>query len=143
MQLPVGGSDSELEERIIQHLAAAAAMGRAHHIARREGQRNRSTAQGRPQVLFFSTHPNAPSVGPVSAMLGQRGEVNEQASAVNPDSTSVPLAAGEDPSQQVPPLVQAEQVPESASGNNVIVDNRPGLSYRYCLRSTLVPIYSD
>ncbi|KAJ8465498.1 hypothetical protein OPV22_028050 [Ensete ventricosum] len=36
--LPVGGSDADLEERIIQHLAAAAAMGRAHHIARREGR---------------------------------------------------------------------------------------------------------
>ncbi|XP_052726322.1 E3 ubiquitin-protein ligase RHF2A isoform X5 [Vigna angularis] len=44
--LPVGASDADLEERIIQHLAAAAAMGRARHIARREGQRNRSSAQG-------------------------------------------------------------------------------------------------
>ncbi|KAJ6853575.1 E3 ubiquitin-protein ligase RHF2A-like [Iris pallida] len=40
--LPVGTNEAELEERIIQHLAAAAAMGRAHHIARREGQRGRS-----------------------------------------------------------------------------------------------------
>ncbi|CAI9785826.1 unnamed protein product [Fraxinus pennsylvanica] len=34
--LPVSASDSELEERIIQHLAAAAAMGRARQLARRE-----------------------------------------------------------------------------------------------------------
>ncbi|KAA8550122.1 hypothetical protein F0562_001806 [Nyssa sinensis] len=39
--LPVSATDSELEERIIQHLAAAAAMGRARRIARREGQRSR------------------------------------------------------------------------------------------------------
>ncbi|KAJ8630921.1 hypothetical protein MRB53_024244 [Persea americana] len=128
--LPVGGSDSELEERIIQHLAAAAAMGRAHHIARRDGQRNRSTAQGRPQFLVFSTHPNAPSVGPVSAMLGQRGGENEQASVVTPDTTSVP-PAGEDHSQQLTPLppAQLEQVQPSASGDNVVGDNRPGLSH--------------
>lgn len=43
MQLPVGANSAELEERIIQHLAAAAAMGRAHHISRREGQRIRSS----------------------------------------------------------------------------------------------------
>lgn len=43
MQLPVGANSAELEERIIQHLAAAAAMGRAHHIGRREGQRIRSS----------------------------------------------------------------------------------------------------
>jgi len=46
MQFPVGANDAELEERMIQHLAAAAAMGR-RHFARREGQRNRSSAQGR------------------------------------------------------------------------------------------------
>ncbi|XP_020552473.1 E3 ubiquitin-protein ligase RHF2A-like isoform X2 [Sesamum indicum] len=43
--LPVNASESELEERIIQHLAAAAAMGRARQLARREGQRNRSSTQ--------------------------------------------------------------------------------------------------
>ncbi|KAK9079240.1 hypothetical protein SSX86_000910 [Deinandra increscens subsp. villosa] len=39
--LPVGFNGSELEDRIIQHLAAAAAMGRAYHVSRREGSRNR------------------------------------------------------------------------------------------------------
>ncbi|KAG5243863.1 E3 ubiquitin-protein ligase RHF2A [Salix suchowensis] len=37
LQLPVGVSDSELEERIIQHLAAAA-IGRTHHLGRRKGR---------------------------------------------------------------------------------------------------------
>ena len=45
MQFPVGANDAELEERMIQHLAAAAAMGQ-RHFARKEGQRNRLPAQG-------------------------------------------------------------------------------------------------
>jgi E3 ubiquitin-protein ligase RHF len=45
MQFPVGANDAELEERMIQHLAAAAAMGQ-RHFARREGQQNRLPAQG-------------------------------------------------------------------------------------------------
>ncbi|CAH1452266.1 unnamed protein product [Lactuca virosa] len=47
--LPVGVNDSELEDRIIQHLAAAAAMGRARHVGRRDGSRNRSTDPGQGQ----------------------------------------------------------------------------------------------
>ncbi|KAL3626989.1 hypothetical protein CASFOL_029202 [Castilleja foliolosa] len=59
--LPVNPTESELEERIIQHLAAAATMGRARQIARREGQRNRSSTQGRPHFLVFSTQSNGAS----------------------------------------------------------------------------------
>ena len=56
--LPVGVDNSEIEERIIQHLAAAAAMGRA----RREGHRSRSSTQGHhPQPRVFSPHPPMPS----------------------------------------------------------------------------------
>lgn len=62
IQLPAGATESELEERIIQHLAAAAAMGRARHMARREG-RNRSSGQGRPHYLVFSTQPDGTSIG--------------------------------------------------------------------------------
>nr|CAB3491811.1 unnamed protein product [Digitaria exilis] len=61
--LPVVGNDAELEERILQHLAAAAAMGRAHHLGRRDGHRGRSGSHGRPQFLVFSTHPNSPTAG--------------------------------------------------------------------------------
>lgn len=57
--LPVGVNDAELEERIIQHLAAAAAMGRARNFSRREGHRIRSSTQGRPQFLVFSAQPSA------------------------------------------------------------------------------------
>lgn len=80
--LPVGVNDAELEERIIQHLAAAAAMGRARHFARREGHRGRSSTQGRPQFLVFSANPNAQD-GPVSLSEGGEAEANP-ASSVTP-----------------------------------------------------------
>ncbi|GFQ00484.1 E3 ubiquitin-protein ligase rhf2a [Phtheirospermum japonicum] len=60
VQFPV--TEPELEDQIIQHLAAVASMGRAHQIARREGQRNRSSStQGRHHFLVFSTLPNKAS----------------------------------------------------------------------------------
>ncbi|KAK4478848.1 hypothetical protein RD792_014352 [Penstemon davidsonii] len=65
--LPIGMNDSDLEERIIQHLAAAAAMGRTHRVARIEGSRNRSSANARSQFVVFSANPNASSNGPASS----------------------------------------------------------------------------
>ncbi|KAL3828637.1 hypothetical protein ACJIZ3_017439 [Penstemon smallii] len=62
--LPDSGTESELEERIIQHLAAAAAMGRARQLARRESQRNRSSTQSRPRFLVVSTQTNGSSATP-------------------------------------------------------------------------------
>ncbi|CAN6196923.1 unnamed protein product [Urochloa humidicola] len=53
-EVPADADDAEIEERIIQHLAAAAAIRRSHRHARREARR-RSAAHGHPQVLFFST----------------------------------------------------------------------------------------
>ncbi|CAL9072199.1 unnamed protein product [Musa textilis] len=93
--LPVGGSDAELEERIIQHLAAAAAMGRAHHLARRE-TRGRSGSHGHPQYLVFSTNPNTPSVGSLSASSATRveNELAPETVAANP-SASVTSPVGE------------------------------------------------
>jgi len=54
-EVPIDADDAEIEERIIQHLAAAAAIRRSHRHARREGRRSRSAAHGHPQTLFFST----------------------------------------------------------------------------------------
>ncbi|XP_010248036.1 PREDICTED: E3 ubiquitin-protein ligase RHF2A-like isoform X2 [Nelumbo nucifera] len=129
--LPVGSNGAELEERIIQHLAAAAAMGRAHHIARREGQRSRASGQGRPQFLVFSTHPSAPA-GAVTASLAQRGGENEQAPAITVASPSAPLTVlGEQPSNQTPELspVQDGQIPSSASGSTTLGSSQSGLSF--------------
>ncbi|XP_015873162.1 E3 ubiquitin-protein ligase RHF2A [Ziziphus jujuba] len=117
--LPVGTNDAELEERIIQHLAAAAAMGRARHIARREGQRNRPSAQGRQQFLVFSTHPNSPPAAPASSSPSQRGE----SEPVPPVTEAFPSPANleEESSQLIAslPATQADHVSASASGSSV------------------------
>lgn len=95
MQLPVGASDPDLEERILQHLTAAAAMGRAHHFGRRQSHRTRSDAQGRPRFFVFSAHPGT-QPGPVA----QVGETEPATLAVA--SPSTPLAsAGDDSSQNI------------------------------------------
>ncbi|BBH07542.1 RING-H2 group F2A [Prunus dulcis] len=75
-----GTNNAELEERIIQHLAAAASMGRAHHNGRREGQRSRSSARGHPHFSVFSTHPSASPLGPVSAPGGTTDGISPSAS---------------------------------------------------------------
>ena len=127
IQLPVGVSDPELEERIIQHLAAAAAMGRTGHFGRGGGQRNRSSPHGRPHFLVFSTHPGAQPSGHVSSSLSQLGRENEPA-AGSVASPSTPLTSVEDePSQQtlqLPPILTDQS--SSASGSTVM---RQGLSF--------------
>lgn len=133
----MGVSDAELEERIIQHLAAAAAMGRARHISRREGQRNRASTQGRPQFLVFSTHPNAPSATPASSSPDQSGEA-EPIPAITV-ALPYPSNAGEESSQQTAssslPSTQAEPVSASASGSSVVANQQgSSLSNRYILQ---------
>ncbi|XP_022633111.1 E3 ubiquitin-protein ligase RHF2A isoform X2 [Vigna radiata var. radiata] len=127
--LPVGASDADLEERIIQHLAAAAAMGRARHIARREGQRNRSSAQGRPHFLVFSTHPNSPPMAPTSSSPSQRGD-DEATPTIAVANLSPSPATGEQSSQLtlVAP-VQEEQVSASGSGSSALGTEHQGSSY--------------
>ncbi|ERM93652.1 E3 ubiquitin-protein ligase RHF2A [Amborella trichopoda] len=132
--LPVGANDSELEERIIQHLAAAAAMGRAHHFVRREGQRNRPSSQGRPQFLVFSTHPNAPPHGgPVSAIPVERGGENETSPSVNAVNATVPLnSVVEEPSQRITSLPPGQMdhpplVPVTGTTGGVTTPNRHGV----------------
>jgi len=59
VQLPMG-HESDIEERIIRHLAAAASMRRAHLLGQREIQRTRSSAHGHPHYFVYSTQPSAP-----------------------------------------------------------------------------------
>ncbi|ONK81883.1 uncharacterized protein A4U43_C01F33840 [Asparagus officinalis] len=134
--LPVGVNDAELEERIIQHLAAAAAMGRAHHGGRREGQR-RSTAQGRPQFLVFSTHPNAPSVGSVSLSSAPRGE-EEQSSAAGNSSTIGNTTEG------AVSVAQADPVSGMTSGTSAATNtNRPVISNSQISAGQTTPVGQD
>lgn len=123
--LPVGATDAELEERIIQHLAAAAAMGRARHIARREGQRNRSSAQGRPQFLVFSTHPNASTAASAPA----QGEEGENAPTITVATPSSPhTTRGEERSHLTSSVSSpsADLISASASGSNILAANQQG-----------------
>ncbi|GLT81916.1 hypothetical protein SLE2022_003400 [Rubroshorea leprosula] len=127
--LPLGANDHELEERIIQHLAAAAAMGRARHIARRESQRTRSSGQGRPQFLVFSTHSNAPSTGP-GPSSPTRGEGAPAPAIIIGTPPSPPTTVGEESSELMRqmPSVQADRISASASGSSTPSANQHGHS---------------
>ncbi|GAB4859888.1 E3 ubiquitin-protein ligase rhf2a [Ancistrocladus abbreviatus] len=134
--LPVGVNDAELEERIIQHLAAAAAMGRARQIARREGHRTRSSTQGRPHFLVFSAHPSAHTGPASSASLEEEGESTP---AISVAGSSSPLIVGgeEFSNASVPNLI-------SASGTSIPATSQPGSpsnSWRSPSQSS--PIHQD
>ncbi|KAK8544402.1 hypothetical protein V6N13_056184 [Hibiscus sabdariffa] len=129
--LPVGMNETELEERIIQHLAAAAAMGRARHISRREALRNRSSAQGRrPQFLVFA-HSNEPSsTDPVSSLSPNQSE-GEPAPAITVGTPPSPArTVGGEPSASITPLpsVLADQQSALASGSRALSVNDIGNS---------------
>ncbi|CAL1403743.1 unnamed protein product [Linum trigynum] len=127
--LPVGINEAELEERIIQHLAAAAAMGR-RHVSRREGSRHRSSSQSRPQYVVFSSHHNGPAAGPTGASPTQRGEV-EPGSMVTLAAPSSPVRGVGDSSplpnsreaspQVVTPLSRSGHTSSPASGSGVAI----------------------
>lgn len=125
MQLPVVGNDAELEERILQHLAAAAAMGRSHHLGRREGHRGRSGSHGRPQFLVFSSHPNMPSAGSVSSSSVQ-GEVDNESSPVHTaGELSLHASTHEEAGNQSPGMLtyDADQDAVVSSGNSTPVSS--------------------
>lgn len=134
MQLPLGVNNAELEERIIQHLAAAAAMGRTQHIGRREGQRGRSSSHGRPHFLVFSTHPGGPPSGQVSGSGG-----DTEPAGITVASPSSPLTHhGDESSQQIPQFasIRTDQVSRSASGSNFSANLRgASSSIRYTIVS--------
>lgn len=103
-------------------------MGRTRHIARREGQRNRSSAQGRPHYLVFSTHPNGPPVASVSSSPTQSIESDSASSAAVAELTSL-ITVGEDSTHIVPSRSsQADQIYASASRSSVLASNHHGTS---------------
>ena len=115
--LPVGVDSAELEDRIIQHLAATAAMGRTHRVSRREGSRTHRVA--RPQYVVFSAH------SPESSN-GAGGEETEPASATE-NNLSIPLASVNNiGTQRMPSSVQSNRISASSSRSSVtpLNDNR-------------------
>ncbi|KAI3991341.1 hypothetical protein MKX01_034660 [Papaver californicum] len=124
--LSVGANDSELEERILQHLAAAAAMGRAHHFARRESLRTSST-QGHSQYMVFSPNSDVGPSGPVSVSSAQRRREHERNPLVTGVSPSAPLVRnGEEPPQSgsILPSVRTDQIPVQARSSNLASNRR-------------------
>ncbi|CAN4089664.1 unnamed protein product [Withania somnifera] len=103
--LTTGMSESELEERIIQHLAAAAAIGRGHHFGQREGSRNRSSSHGRPHFLVFPTHPDSSPTAAVSASVAPAESESAQAIA----DPSVPITAVRSETTQFFPHLSSDQ----------------------------------
>ncbi|KAI6673955.1 hypothetical protein NL676_001861 [Syzygium grande] len=115
--LPVGANDAELEERIIQHLAAAAAMGRAHHLSRREGHRDDHLVMA--VLISWSSQ--------LILMVLILVEGESQPAAVAVARPSVPIeSTGNDSPRQI--LIQTDQVSSSASGSPVTPTNGPGIS---------------
>ncbi|XP_073022779.1 E3 ubiquitin-protein ligase RHF2A-like isoform X1 [Primulina eburnea] len=100
-ELPISASDSEFEERIIQHLATSAAMGRARQLARIEGRRSRTSAQGHPHFLLFSTHPNGPSATMVASSVNERDGSSTPPVVRIVASNSSLLSIGEDSMQLI------------------------------------------
>ncbi|KAG6386248.1 hypothetical protein SASPL_155140 [Salvia splendens] len=114
--LPAGINDAELQERIIQHLAAAAAIGRTHRVSRRDGSRSRSSAHARPQFVVYSGHPPGSSAG-----SGGEGTEPIAAAETNP-SLSVASINNIGSNQNSALLSRPLVVPTSAPGSSN--DNR-------------------
>ncbi|XP_048322136.2 E3 ubiquitin-protein ligase RHF2A isoform X1 [Ziziphus jujuba] len=115
-RLPLGANNAELEETIMHHLASAAAMGRPHNIGRREGQRIRISARGRPHLYVYSAHPSALPSGSVSA-----SGADTEPAAIAVASPSTPLrSSGDEPSEQTSQyhFVQTDRNSSLASGSN-------------------------
>ncbi|KAM0951964.1 putative transcription factor C2H2 family [Dioscorea sansibarensis] len=133
--LPLGPNDAELEERIFQHLAAAAAMGRAQHIARREGQRGRSAARGRPQYVVFSTNSSS-----VPATSGERDDGTTATIVSAGSGSSGPV--GNTLEESIPQVqrttqAQSNQVVSIQPGPSSVATARPVLSHsRSVIHST-------
>ncbi|KAF1897364.1 hypothetical protein Lal_00035067 [Lupinus albus] len=107
-----GVASTNLEERIIQHLAAsAAAMERERHVVRREGQRRRPSAQGQPQFLVFPT---------------QRSDGKLTPSITVTSLPSTPATAAESSLIMSVPSVEADPISASGSG---FAANHQGSSY--------------
>lgn len=128
LQLPVDIDDPELEERILQHLAVAASMGRAHHVGRREGSRNRSSTNDRPQLLVFPTHHNSSPTSSVTPY--PTGSISDPAATTTVDSP-LPISSGSSESpRQIPhrSSVQSNQLSALSSGSVLTPATTQGIS---------------
>lgn len=96
----INSDDPELEERIMQHLAAAAAMGRARRFTRRETSHDRSSAQGHPQILLFSSRPNVPPLPATTSVSNDTAADGGHPPTLTVPSPITPLAVVEEEQMQ-------------------------------------------
>ncbi|KAL6647027.1 hypothetical protein ACP70R_014464 [Stipagrostis hirtigluma subsp. patula] len=108
-EVPVGADDAELEERIMQHLAAAAAIHRSHRHVRRQGRRSRSAAHGHSQILVLSA---------TEATSGDSTSSNPQQG----DNQDTPAIISDRP---VDPVTVTEETTASASVHDITFANGP------------------
>ncbi|CAL5066974.1 unnamed protein product [Urochloa decumbens] len=127
-EVPVDADDAEIEERIIQHLAAAAAIRRSHRHARREARR-RSAAHGHPQALLFSTA-EATSGGSMSSNSRQEGDREHAPATIS-----------------ARPLSTVASTDETAADTSVhdttLADNSPVVSTNRVSRNQSSPVNQD
>lgn len=96
----INSDDPELEERIMQHLAAAAAMGRARRFTRRETPHDRSSAQGHPQILLFSSRPNVSPLPATTSVPNDTAAEGGHPPTLTVPSPITPLAVVEEEQMQ-------------------------------------------
>ncbi|PPR87485.1 hypothetical protein GOBAR_AA33205 [Gossypium barbadense] len=118
--------DFELQHHIIRHLAAAAAVGRAHYTSRRDGKR-RPSAHSHPCFLVFSAYPGLQQSGSGSSSLTPIAGETKAATATVASPSTPPSSRGDELSQRISPLPSSQNT--SASGPTVILVNRGGFSF--------------
>lgn len=125
----INSDDPELEDRIMQHLAAAAAMGRARRFTRRETSHDRSSAQGQPQILLFSSHPNVPPLPPTTSVPNYTAAEGGHSPTVTVASPITPLVAVDEEQSQRPSLpMQVDSDSHSIRSASMIVQAADGRS---------------
>lgn len=138
--LQMGADDPELEDRIIQHLATAAAMGRTHLIARREGSRSRSSTHAYPQFVVLSAHTNASSTGQASASLACVGTETDSTATTETNTYVPPTSIPNEGPPHVYSL-HSDRALASASGSPTIPSTYQGIpsDNRSSVRRSLLP----
>ncbi|GJN24568.1 hypothetical protein PR202_gb12317 [Eleusine coracana subsp. coracana] len=116
LSIPVGADDAEVEEHILQHLAAASAIRRSHRHLRREGRRSRSVAHGHPQMLVLSATDETTSGYSVSSNYVRQQGDNEHPAAIISDLPIAPMAATEETTADT--SVGDATAPDRPFGNN-------------------------
>lgn len=103
--VPVGVDTAELEERIIQHLAAAAAIGRTQCSVRREGSMHHPSTH-RPEIAVFPSQPNESSA--------PGGEGIHAIAATGSNASALHAVVNNEGTEHMPSPVRSNQISASS-----------------------------